>query len=305
MSHTSHTIQTLLDEERLEAFIDGSPYMLLCAYDTRQHGFSNAVYVQDGGHDVVIEQDHTAAVMGLFSTETHKLPQLLDYLEATISRGDGFRYCLTGNLQSYLDEATSQGRRYPLLEQALQPEKASFLEKTMRRFRRQPELSASLRSDLTAHSVPVVHLPSTIKHLDFVTDHSIGNLAQSREAALSSVQSTAKTTPAKGLPEGWEWVEYDDDSGMLQSPKGDIYFAHTRRSGLSSECVDYYETLDDHMRTLHGSKEDFKQYAVSIVNTAYLKRKDALEHTIHSAVHRKTEHPAFSDVKLKEQTPER
>ncbi len=296
-----HIIQTVLGRERFDAFVDGVPYSRLCSYTTNS-GSLNTVYVKDDGHDVVIEQDEEAAIIGLFSTAKADIPQLMDYIESTLSRKSGFGYCLAGDMQRYLRQASEQGGRYPFLSNALNPQSRSPASDWISRLQPQRRLAPSLHRQVRAHTVTVEH-----SHESYMSEpdpdimkqpaHFIGKLLDPR--------STPVITFAEGLPEGWHWREYYDGSGDLRSPKGNIYFIHGMPSALGDTIIAYVETIDHPWETFHGSVQDFRKNAESIINTQYLHRKDSLDNIMQTAA-TKTSVVKSSDLtKVKEPGPER
>lgn len=50
---------------------------------------------------------------------------------------------------------------------------------------------------------------------------------------------TLKVVPAKTLPKGWCWFQYDDGSGYLKGPDGKMFFDYDQETG------EYRATKDD------------------------------------------------------------
>ena len=78
-----------------------------------------------------------------------------------------------------------------------------------------------------------------------------------------------KKSPAATLPEGWEWVDYDDGSGSLRAPDGKHYFSydlHTSYTPMGG--IEYMETND--WTAFYGSLSDFKMHAENVVSEKYL-----------------------------------
>lgn len=79
--------------------------------------------------------------------------------------------------------------------------------------------------------------------------------------------------PAERLPEGWNWVHYDDGSGSLHSPEGEHLFAYDRQPYYASGGIEFRETANDHWTIFVGSMENFKGYAETAVIEKYASRE--------------------------------
>lgn len=76
---------------------------------------------------------------------------------------------------------------------------------------------------------------------------------------------TLKVVPAKTLPKGWCWFQYDDGSGYLKGPDGKMFFDYDQETG------EYRATKDDAWGAWHdydqaqsipgNEMSDFKAFA--------------------------------------------
>lgn len=76
---------------------------------------------------------------------------------------------------------------------------------------------------------------------------------------------TLKVVPAKTLPKGWCWFQYNDGSGYLKGPEGKMFFDYDQQTG------EYRVTEDDAWDTWHdydqvqsipgNEMSDFKAFA--------------------------------------------
>lgn len=76
---------------------------------------------------------------------------------------------------------------------------------------------------------------------------------------------TLKVVPAKTLPKGWCWFQYDDGSGYLKGPDGKMFFDYDQETG------EYRATKDnawsawhdyDQAQSIPGNEmSDFKAFA--------------------------------------------
>lgn len=76
---------------------------------------------------------------------------------------------------------------------------------------------------------------------------------------------TLKVVPAKTLPKGWCWFQYNDGSGYLKGPEGKMFFDYDQQTG------EYRVTEDDAWDTWHDYDQvqsipgnemfDFKAFA--------------------------------------------
>ena len=254
-----HTIHSTLDHERLEVLFDGAPCSLLCTYRTHT-GFYNAVYVGDHSQDVIIEQDGKAAIVGLFSTEKMRAKQLLDYMEATISKADGFEYCLQSDLRELIRQATDRGGRYPLLSLALDPQtKLSLSDRLYSRISSR-KLDTAFRKQLSAHTVSVDHIckaPVVVPAAPEKADPII--------------------FPAENLPQGWRWFAYPDGSGGLVSPENRARILH-----LSPDArgVEYLDTQNSSWNACPNSVQDFRKQIASDISRSLQMQRESLDQKI-------------------------
>lgn len=280
-----HKIELILGTERLDAKIDDIPYTMLCRYTTRS-GFSNAVYQSDNNSNVVIEQDGKAAIIGLFSLEPGKIRELFDYMEATVSRKQGFDYCLNSEMRQHLRKAITMGGKYTHLSEKLTPDEVSYGAKTLSRFQDLLPMNRSLAERVRRHTVPVDHVqPKSLYPLERNTSEP------AVKSASSSDRYRHNTEPAKSLPQGWNWLEFQDGHGGLQAPDGHLSFMYEWPTNLQCKEFEYLEHIAGPWKTFNGTLDEFKQQAESIVNTAVLHRKDSLDQTIRTSRAQEADRP--------------
>lgn len=266
-----HKIQTKSGTERLEAYIDGEPYSLLCTYTTKNRS-QNTVYIKDNGSDVVIEQDGKSAILGLFSIRQEKIHMLLTYLDSTISEKHGFGYCLKGELEQYLSKASERGETYPRLLSALSAPSRSFFSYLRSYIPHIAHLAPKLRAQIQQHTVSIVHTDAKPQTVPI----SIGqDVFFDREAP--------HITPAQTLPEGWHWRKYYDGSGGLEAPYGKMYFLHSVTIDGEIGTFEYTETLDTPWRVFEGAEPDFRRECEAVVSQRYLTRTAPLDAKIQTA----------------------
>lgn len=85
--------------------------------------------------------------------------------------------------------------------------------------------------------------------------------------AINLVQEgNERTVPAVSLPEGRNWIHYEDASGHLQSPDGKSYFSYDWFTGEYKETEDgeysfFLKELYDECRYTVGNFQDFQKEA--------------------------------------------
>lgn len=70
-----------------------------------------------------------------------------------------------------------------------------------------------------------------------------------------------KIVPAKALPEGWTWIEYDDGSGHLEAPDGTHYFSYDLAPYHAMLGIEYKKTVAEHYDIFWGTLAEFKEWA--------------------------------------------
>lgn len=83
-----------------------------------------------------------------------------------------------------------------------------------------------------------------------------------------------KTVPAKELPEGWTWIEYDDGSGHLEAPDGKRYYNYDLSPYHAMGGIEYRETIAKHGEffpwdIFWGTLTEFKELAESRIKEGY------------------------------------
>ena len=89
------------------------------------------------------------------------------------------------------------------------------------------------------------------------------------ESLEKEYSKTITKTPAKTLPKGWVWVDYNDGSGHLESPDGFRYFSY------DMETAEYWD-IDGNIQFMFGPEwrnpypmampyEEYKQFAENAI----------------------------------------
>lgn len=84
-------------------------------------------------------------------------------------------------------------------------------------------------------------------------------------------------SPAKSLPHGWAWEEWDDGSGHLKSPVGKHCFFYDRAPYANEGGIEYQETSNSTWDVFWGTMSGFKKHAEGVVKEKYLDDK-AISH---------------------------
>lgn len=75
-----------------------------------------------------------------------------------------------------------------------------------------------------------------------------------------------KTLPAESLSAGWIWEHFEDGSGHLKSPEGQVYFGYDKQPYYPNG-VEYQTTRSDMYKTFWGSFEEFQEHAEACIQT--------------------------------------
>lgn len=107
-----------------------------------------------------------------------------------------------------------------------------------------------------------------------------GVVAQDQESNSYGTEHPDETqpaiTPARDLPEGWRWVDYDDGSGSLHSPNDKHYFIYDRQPYSEENGIEFRETYSDHWGPFWGPMPEFKAHAESVIRNEYLQQESPL-----------------------------
>lgn len=76
---------------------------------------------------------------------------------------------------------------------------------------------------------------------------------------------TLKVVPAKTLPKGWCWFQYNDGSGYLKGPEGKMFFDYDQQTGeyrvTENDAWDTWHDYDQ-VQSIPGNEMfDFKAFA--------------------------------------------
>lgn len=82
-----------------------------------------------------------------------------------------------------------------------------------------------------------------------------------------------KIVPAKALPEGWAWIEYDDGSGHLEAPDGRHYYSYDLAPYHAMDGIEFRKTDSEQYNifwkapkdTKSGVLTEFKEWAERIM----------------------------------------
>lgn len=76
---------------------------------------------------------------------------------------------------------------------------------------------------------------------------------------------TLKVVPAKTLPKGWCWFQYDDGSGYLKGPDGEMFFDYDQETGeyraTKDDAWDAWHDYDQTQSIPKNEMSDFKAFA--------------------------------------------
>lgn len=76
---------------------------------------------------------------------------------------------------------------------------------------------------------------------------------------------TLKVVPAKTLPKGWCWFQYDDGSGYLKGPDGEMFFDYDQETGeyraTKDDAWDAWHDYDQTQSIPGNEMSDFKAFA--------------------------------------------
>ena len=72
-------------------------------------------------------------------------------------------------------------------------------------------------------------------------------------------------SPAKALPEGWQWRDYDDGSGGLYSPEGKSHFSYDLSPYFNEGGIEYKGGIDASWRIYWGALDEFRSFCESSV----------------------------------------
>lgn len=86
------------------------------------------------------------------------------------------------------------------------------------------------------------------------------------------MDSKSRKTPAKTLPDGWNWKDWDDGSGGLWGPKKEHYFSYDLFPYYSMGGIEYKESTDvmESWDIFWGNLSEFKKFAETMVRKKYL-----------------------------------
>lgn len=276
--------------------VNGIKFELFCEIQAKDGTFQS-LFIKEGDSEVVVEIGKESAVVGVFSIEESKLRQLFDYIEATTSTNGGLICYESEKFPRFLNLAEKAGGRYPTIQGEIYPQKRTFLAGLFQHLRPQLSLDKALQDQILEHMAPVEHNYHSVSKLDY--------------EAFKEDEITSSFSPAESLPSGWEWKEWDDGSGHLNSPVGKRYFSYDRAPYANAGGIEYKETSDVPWAVFWGSISDFKDYAESVVNEKYLDNK-AISHNkaslsdqIKSASVQAAESNSTDKTPAKESAPER
>lgn len=76
---------------------------------------------------------------------------------------------------------------------------------------------------------------------------------------------TLKVVPAKTLPKGWCWFQYNDGSGYLKGPEGKMFFDYDQQTGeyrvTEDDAWDTWHDYDQVQSIPENEMSDFKAFA--------------------------------------------
>lgn len=79
-------------------------------------------------------------------------------------------------------------------------------------------------------------------------------------------------SPAKGLPAGWDWWDYDDGSGSLHSPDGKHHFSYDFAPYYGEGGIEYRENASAAWRVFWGTPDEFRSFCEERISTEVIAR---------------------------------
>lgn len=79
-----------------------------------------------------------------------------------------------------------------------------------------------------------------------------------------------KTEKAKGLPDGWTWIMFNDGSGCLKSPDNKNYFCYDKIPYANAGGIEYQEYKGKGWGIYWDSFEEFKMFSEKVILAKYI-----------------------------------
>lgn len=227
------------------------------------------LFKEKEAQDVLILQNGEM-IQGFFSLETNRVKDLLTYIN---SMPDLNISLTTKDFEKQCIEALKRGEIYPRL---YQDEMLSEVKNSMTFLQR-----IALQRQSQKGSVLSKDFLNFMKLVDEYTVQ-VGEKGLEKEVALEKSyipeepEDNTRIVPAASLPKGWNWVQYDDGSGSLESPEGKSYFLYDWNTGEykttdEDKYYDFYlnENYDTGGYSI-GSFVEFKEYAENVIKERIL-----------------------------------
>jgi len=241
----------ICEDDCNNATIDGEEYYLLCELNSRDGKNSEKIYAQKTGCGVIAASEKIA-IVGLFSIRKSEIKKLFDYIEAMT---DKTLTCYEANsFPQLLQTAIAAGGKYPNIARNLRNKK-SFGSKRLFTFGRKNR-NSNAEAAICGHTVPVEYT----KKEERAEECSFSGCFSSEEDF-----NEPTLTPSKILPNGWNWKEWKDGSGILEGPNFEHYFAFDRTPYHRENGIEYRINVDDSFSVFYGTTEEFKGYAEAFV----------------------------------------
>ena len=245
--------------------IAGEEYELLCQYIMAGKNSKDVNVYFDSDLSVTIElKDNTSSevIYDLFTLRD--ISKLIEFIEMTLSPKEGIITYSREDFPKYVMSAMEKGGYFPNLYKdkmlfddlsnytGKQP---SFMEKIHNKLLQKENLK-KLQNDIEKHLVPVIYIDAENAKETY------------NNQKPCEVYNRPSHVPSSLLPEGWNWVQWNDGSGYLCNPNEEIYFEYDLCTIPGG--VEYKESSEYQWNSFDGDFNEYKKFAETIVLSQYL-----------------------------------
>ncbi len=259
----SYEEKITIDESHypVNVVIDGADYYLFCEFNCNYLNSLVKVYANDDSKDVVVNYGGFASV-GFYSLEPGKVNVLFDMIENSVSLKKGFDIYSQDDMKKYLAYAEASGKKYPVIQNALE---MGFTKDTIKN-RIHQYIGKHRSSELLNETSSIRKVEYVVPELDkdeVYINPDILVLGEEKE-------EVAVVMAADNLPKGWQWIQYNDGSGHLESPDRNSYFSYDKYTSYTSmNGIEYRMPPSYEYDVFYGSFEEFKAYAETTINKEF------------------------------------